>query len=65
MGPVPDSPEAPPWLSRPARSTGRLLHEGTAIIKVADVRRHRELKGKGQRLGLAALERVRETRSRD
>jgi hypothetical protein len=24
MGPVPDSPEAPPWLSRPARSTGRL-----------------------------------------
>ena len=23
MGPV-DSPEAPPWLSRPARSTGRL-----------------------------------------
>jgi phage terminase small subunit len=23
MGPVRESPEAPPWLSRPAKSTGR------------------------------------------
>ena len=35
MGPVLDSPEAPPWLSRPARSTGRL---SSLRVESGDVR---------------------------